>query len=244
MHADQSQRTELIQRSLGFFGVLGASLSHEINNVMAILNELNGLMDDLLVAVERGRALESMKIKSIVSRVAVQVDRGKQLVQQLNKLSHSVDEPRCSLDPVESIERIVTMCRRLADLRRIDLELVTLSAVQQMQGSPFELQHAIFRCVEIALDSLAPGSSLKLEMLPNAKGLELVLNGGFPVTFGAKVQDKLALSTAQVSLLGGRLCAQLDGNFPLELKLFMPTPFGSLAEDFAIDSYTTRASVS
>ena len=229
MHADQSRCAELTQRSLGFFGILGASLSHEVNNVMAIINELNGLMDDLLMAVDRGRELDAAKIKDIVSRIGDQVGRGKQLIQQLNKLSHSVDEPKCSLDPVESIERIVAMCRRLADLRRISLELVTQPSGQQMLGSPFELQHAVFRCVEIALDSLPPGSSLTLEMLPNAKGLELALSGTLPATPGAAVQDKLELSTAQVGLLGGRLHACLDANSPLGIKLFVPIQFGSLA---------------
>ena len=41
---DAKQRL-LREKGFGFFGAITASLSHEINNVFAITNELSGLLD-------------------------------------------------------------------------------------------------------------------------------------------------------------------------------------------------------
>ncbi len=49
------ERTQL--DGLRFFGMINASISHEIKNVLAIISESAGLMEDLLLLAQKGGGL-------------------------------------------------------------------------------------------------------------------------------------------------------------------------------------------
>ena len=46
------------QDDIAFFGAVTAGLSHELKNVLATINELSGLQDDLQLLARRGRPLD------------------------------------------------------------------------------------------------------------------------------------------------------------------------------------------
>ena len=51
------ERLELVsEESLRFFGAMSASVSHEIKNKLAVINEKAGLVEDIAVAMRSGRA--------------------------------------------------------------------------------------------------------------------------------------------------------------------------------------------
>ena len=62
----------LHEMELSFFGTISASVSHELNNVLSIINEYAGLLDDLVTADKKGIPFENEKIKkeNIQSRTA------------------------------------------------------------------------------------------------------------------------------------------------------------------------------
>lgn len=166
--------------SLRFSGAVAASLSHEINNVLAIINELSGLMGDFLLAAEKGRPLDPERLKSSVERIAKQIERGKGYVKLLNRFSHTVDDSRMSMDARESFEQVVSICQRFYTLKKVTLQSKVPDSPVVLEGSPFDLQHLIYRCLDAALMASAAGQTVEIRLEPDSQGARLVLAGQDP----------------------------------------------------------------
>lgn len=53
----------LREKGFGFSGAITASLSHEINNVFAIINELSGLLEDFLLVDDEQVFVETLAMR-------------------------------------------------------------------------------------------------------------------------------------------------------------------------------------
>ena len=58
---------------LQFFGKMTASISHEIKNVLAIINENAGLLEDLALLAGRGAAIDPQRLTNMSQAVMKQV---------------------------------------------------------------------------------------------------------------------------------------------------------------------------
>ncbi len=76
-----------------FFGEITASISHEIKNSLAIVNENAGLLEDLIVMQEKmGKPLNIERVKKISQDLQNQIDRADGIIKNLNRFAHSVDK--------------------------------------------------------------------------------------------------------------------------------------------------------
>lgn len=150
---DSENERILREAGMAFFGTMTASLSHELNNVCAIINELSGLLGDHIAATERGSVLNPGKIKEVEEKIRKQVERGKVLVKRLNSFAHSSDEAVASISLRELLERIVAISRRFADMSRVRLEFEPPHTDVTLTTNPFMLQQAVFICIRKALEA-------------------------------------------------------------------------------------------
>ena len=81
------------ETGLQFFGKMSASISHEMKNVMAIINENAGLLEDLTVMAEKGMPIDPQRLRTQASRIMKQIRRGDDIIKGMNRFAHSVDEP-------------------------------------------------------------------------------------------------------------------------------------------------------
>ncbi len=59
------QKPDIIaETGLQFFGEMSASISHEIKNVLAIVNENAGLLEDLTLMADRGKPIDPARLKT------------------------------------------------------------------------------------------------------------------------------------------------------------------------------------
>ena len=144
---------ELRERGLAFMGTINANFTHEINNVLATVNELSGLIDDILVVAERGSPLNPTRLRNTVGRISDQLRRGQRLVQQLNQFAHSVDDPIASLDCTGALGEVLALCERFANLKKATIKANLPDGPIPLVCSPFEIRHILFRCIEIALSA-------------------------------------------------------------------------------------------
>jgi len=146
-----TERPAALAKKLAFFGAITASLSHELKNVLATINEFSGLLDDLCQAAAGGRALEPERLVSISGKIHKQVKRGENLIQRLNRFAHSVDAPLASIELKEQLERICTICDRFAKLGQASLERRFPEATREVETDPFALQQIVYLGVRAAL---------------------------------------------------------------------------------------------
>jgi signal transduction histidine kinase len=153
-----------------FFGKVTASLSHELNNVLAAIYENAGLVEDLLCAAEKGRPLDPGRLKDLASRVRTQVRRGRDIVQNMNRFAHSADEPRRSIDLSELLNLLVDLARRTASMHEVVLEPQKAENPVVVKTDPFLLQNLVWLCLDFILTMEGPSRNIRL--VPESNGDE------------------------------------------------------------------------
>ena len=151
-----------IKTELQFFGKMTASISHEIKNVMAIINESAGLLEDYTLMVEKGLPIDPQKLKVVARRVTKQIQRADDITKNMNSLAHSVDHFQKSVDLGEILELAVGLSKRLADMRSITLGLKLPTDPPSVITSPFHLQNLIWQVLDFAMDASGDGKTVGL----------------------------------------------------------------------------------
>jgi signal transduction histidine kinase len=213
---------ELRDRGFEFWGTITASLSHEMNNVFAIINELSGLLEDYSLASDRGKSIYPDKVKAATRRISEQVSRGRGLVRQLNRLAHTVDRERSPIDFNEDVETVATLCARLATLRRIGIETRLPDASPQLEGSAFDVQHMVFRCIDMAFEAGGQGDVVEIEVKPRDDGARLGVTNRMAVASVDELKAKRDSLAALVARMNGTVEAAIETGRPLGLAVSLP----------------------
>jgi len=154
-----SQTTPEVREGLQFFGRISASVSHEIKNVFAVINESAGLIEDFTLMAERGMPLQPEKLKSVANSIQGQIRRGDGIVKNMNAFAHSTDEPVREVNLTETLSLTVALTTRLADMKQIGLTMSDCEPVA-MRANPFDLMQLLHSSIAASLDSLSAGDTL------------------------------------------------------------------------------------
>ena len=104
---------------LAFFGTITASVSHELNNVLSIINEYSGLLDDLVSGDNKDKPIEKERIQKIALNIAKQIKREQGIIKLLNRFAHRVDNTLVKFNLNELVTDITRLSQRFASLKRI-----------------------------------------------------------------------------------------------------------------------------
>lgn len=201
-----------------FAGAMGAGLSHEINNVLAIIGELGGLLQDLSSAADE-QGVSPAKLERVLSRINTQVERGKVFVKLLNQFSHSPEVEEQSLAAAEVVHHMIDLCGRLARLKRVTVIADDVTEANVF-GDLFNLQHILFRCIEIALLTSPQETSIQVSLHWHSEELYFTLSNEQAGTDSPDIRDKFTTARQIANRLGGTLEMQLA---PLDIELRLPS---------------------
>ena len=148
------QKLENLSRvkEIVFMGKVAASLSHEIKNTLAIINESVGLMGDLVNRDPPTDWRPHSRLLDIILSVEEQVQRSADIVKRLNQFAHSMDRSVGDVDLNEAVRHITALAQRFATLRSVKLETNLSSQPLNIFSDPFRIQYIIFGCIERALN--------------------------------------------------------------------------------------------
>ncbi len=142
-------------RETAFMGRITAGMTHELRNVLAIIKESAGLMQDLMVLGKGDPAQYKEKFTRHIGKILAQVDRGTLLTGGLNKFAHAPDSTRAEINMGEFLEHVVALSRRLAQMKLVSLEIQPVPPSTAVVNDPLALHMTVFTAVD-ALLQLAP----------------------------------------------------------------------------------------
>jgi len=176
--------TQFRQTEIAFFGRITAGVTHELKNVLAIVNESSGLMQDLMTLSKEAPAYHDRFLKALTS-IKGQVQRGQNLIARLNQFAHAPDIAVRSIDLFETAGLVVALSQRFAALKKVTLKVVPPPPSEQRAQATLNLvqfQMALFTAIECWLSLAAPGNELNLHISrkENTCALLLVNEGYFP----------------------------------------------------------------
>ena len=161
------------QGGLRYFGDMTASISHEIKNSLAIMNENTGLLQDLLAASQNGRQLNLDQIDQIANRITKQVHRMNHITEKINLFSHSIDFPEKTIDVGEVLELAVSLGSRIASYRNIEIKPVLPERKIFITTQVFFLLHLIWLVTDSTMTAVGPNRTIEIKPFDQASELKI-----------------------------------------------------------------------
>jgi signal transduction histidine kinase len=180
----KSQTNPPAQENLQFFGQVVSSVSHEIKNVMAIINEKAGLLEDLAAMAKMGRPLDAARISGLADDLKRQIKRGDGIIRNMNRFAHSVDEPMAAVDISDLTGLLVGLAKRMAAQQSVTLDYHPAEQVRSVRTRPFALQLVIWNCLRAGIASCGENKSVKIRVAAdgNAERIQISLQDkGLPL---------------------------------------------------------------
>ncbi len=171
---DPEQRARALE-SLAFFGRINASVTHELKNVLAVINENAGLLQDLAAFADQGAPIDPERLRRAAGAVLGQVARGDELIKNLNAFAHCVDEPEQMLDLPRIVGLLVALCQRLAAMRCVTL--VAQTEPVSVRGNAFFVLELLFQAIVYALEHHDAASQVTVRVSPTEQGACLSVAG-------------------------------------------------------------------
>lgn len=208
MMANQEDKRE----DLKFFGRVSASVSHDIKNVLAIINEEAGLIQDLCAMAGRGMEVDPERFKQVAGNILGQIKRGDEIVKCMNTFAHSVDQDVRMVEICEVAGLMVKLCTRLANMKSVALSLGNCQSAE-INTDMYALQHLLFNAVLASLDHMDGGGKLVLESAKTGQGCELSLSG---------VQDAALAVNQELEEMAREVNASIQAGQGQTIKITLP----------------------
>jgi light-regulated signal transduction histidine kinase (bacteriophytochrome) len=193
--------------NLRFFGKVVASISHEIKNVMAIINEKAGLLKDLTLMAQKGMALDIHRIQLIADDLQAQIKRGDSIIKNMNKFAHSVDEDIAETNVSEVSGLIATLSERLASRFGVRLTVVPLQPGPVIRTRPILLEQLIWQALQMVMEKCGNEKTVTVEIAKSDPGAQIkflidnkAVGASFPVD---SVSWLLKILHADLEVLAG-----------------------------------------
>jgi C4-dicarboxylate-specific signal transduction histidine kinase len=184
-----AQYDALGSAGLRFFGQVSASIAHEVKNVLAIINENAGLLEDLTFAARRGTAIDPERLNKACRQFSKQIERADGIMKNMSSFAHSIDSFSADINLHEVANLVANLAGRKAAMRKLIIEVEAPKAPVIFPGNPFLLQNLIWLCLEFAIGATDAGATLRL--------------------IAGKEENRISLRIGGISGLDGDLTARM-----------------------------------
>lgn len=150
------------EHGLQFFGKVSATISHEINNALAIINENAGLLQDFTLMADKGMPLDPKRLNTLAGKVMQQIRRAEGIVRNMNRFAHSIDESSKSVNLSDIVEFVTTLSGRFASMRGVTLEPKSTAVPVTINTNPFFLENLIWLCLDFVMDAAGEGNTIDI----------------------------------------------------------------------------------
>ncbi|MCU0559402.1 MAG: hypothetical protein MUD16_04335 [Desulfobacterales bacterium] len=175
--AEDSLLDSAASAGLRFFGRMSASISHELKNTLSIMNESAGLIEDLALLAERGKTLDASRVKSLGATIQRQIQRTDQIIRNMNRFSHTVDEPFKEVELVDFLEFILTVSRRLTAAKGVAVAVHSRDRPIAVVTRPFFLHCLLWRLLEFGMQWVGKAKELTVTPAKKQPGIVIRLLG-------------------------------------------------------------------
>jgi C4-dicarboxylate-specific signal transduction histidine kinase len=149
--------TEAGGQDAAFIGRVTAGATHELRNVLAIVKESAGLMEDLLDLGSRRGELDTGRLRQAVSRIDAQVARGAELLGALNRFAHAMDREEEGLDLCRQVEQMALLARRFVRRRERELRVREGPDGVVVQANGLAVHRSLVSAVECCAEQVPEG---------------------------------------------------------------------------------------
>ncbi len=216
------KKPEMIEMAgLQFFGQISASISHEVKNVLAIINENAGLLEDLTLMAGRGKPIDPARLTRMAATLKRQIGRADTMLKNMNRFAHSVNQTMPTVDLNETLEMIIALTARFAAMKNVQVDLQLPRDPPKIQTAPYQLMNLLWLCLDFAMDASGElkqievvaeetNDDIRIQLKQLTKLSEMVCNT-FPSDYENRLLELLE-ATLEIESEDGRIVLRLAKN--------------------------------
>jgi len=170
--ADENRLVSLHQveyaNKMASIGRMAASVAHEINNPLAIINEKAGLIKDLLTLKRQYQA--DQKLLGLVDDIGASVMRAGKITKRLLTFARHMDASMERLHPEEVLREVLSFIEKDAEQRDIHIAVTTAPDTPAIESDRGKLQQIFLNIVNNAMAAITEGGHIWIVITPTADG--------------------------------------------------------------------------
>jgi hypothetical protein len=206
------------REGLAFFGAVAASVTHELNNVLSIVDQVSGLLGDLVPGASAGGTIDPGRLATLQGRIDRQVRKGIEIVRHLNNFAHSLDEPSGSFDAADVLDDLMVLSGRFAERGKVRLQRGDWEEWGG-RGDAFRFHQAAFEALRWILAESGEGDEIEIGVRRDGQAGVVSISGTaqIPDQEPDEVLERLA---RVMRVLGGehRISRGAQGGTVLDLR--------------------------
>lgn len=215
----KEETCRLREQELAFFAKIGADVTHEMRNVLSIVSENAGLLDDQLAQARGRKVPDPEKLKKVAERIARQVKKGVEVMERFSRFAHAADEQKASVDLVTLVRDVSVLTQRHIRHLGGSIESALPDHPITMTTSPFCLQRTLFCCIQLVWEHVDTSESVTVRLSNEESSAVLTVSG-----VAGSEGDGLSLGLPDLSAVVSELEASFessceDGTISLILTL-------------------------
>jgi light-regulated signal transduction histidine kinase (bacteriophytochrome) len=160
-----------------FFGEMTASISHEIKNVMAIINENAGLLEDMVAMNRKGAPFPVDRMEKLAQSVTRQIARADEIIQTMNRFAHSADRTRETVDVGETVQFMMKLTSRLTMMQGARFDFSTPEKPVTTAANRFFLAYLVWRGMAAAMEMSQADESIRMRVETTENGPCMAFSG-------------------------------------------------------------------
>jgi C4-dicarboxylate-specific signal transduction histidine kinase len=137
-----------------------AGQTHELTNVLAIVLELSGLLEDY--AAPHAETTTGERLTSVAERLRRQAQRGQAMIADLNTLAHAVDHDLVCVDLDTLLSLAKRLVARFSRLKRVDVTWTVADGPFTVETDPYRMLHALIALGEGAVARATPDTAVAI----------------------------------------------------------------------------------
>jgi len=198
------------EAGLRFYSKVSASISHEIKNSLAVINESAGYLEDVTRMAKKGMTVDMNRLETLAGSMLKQVQRANTIVKNMNRLAHSLDDPAVRTDLNTLIELMLHLSQRTTVTRGFKVSAAFSEPPVIIVTHPFFVENLIWLILNFAMDATGDAQSIELQPVKTTSGAKINFTGLDQLTQNAFENFQTEPVTLMVSALKSRL--QADEN--------------------------------
>ncbi len=171
-------------------GRMAAGVAHEINNPLAAIGELAGLMEDLIDQEFLERAAHGPLFRDNVRKIQQHVDRTRGITHRMLGFARRMEPHQDTFNVNDVAVEALSFIEREASFRQVDLVRELESDLPMIKSDRAQLQQVFLNLINNALDAVADGGRITVASRTAADALEVsIADNGSGID--REIQDRI-----------------------------------------------------
>ena len=173
-------------------GRMAAGVAHEINNPLAAIGEMAGLLEDLIDDDFLSKAKHGDLFRNNVNKIQKNVDRTREITHRMLGFARRMEPRQDTLDVNEVIREALSFIDREASFREIELIRQLDPDVPVIKSDMAQLQQVLLNLANNALDAVSDGGKIMVTSRPESGWVVLTVEDdgcGIPAELHDQIFD-------------------------------------------------------